>query len=122
MTACGKHVRGALRRLAGASLIGLLGLAVAASAQDISISAQADPQRVGVGESIRLVVTIQGQANIGTEPALPDLADFQVYGGGRSSNFTFLNGQVSSSLQFTYILVPKHAGNFTIGAVTLQHA
>jgi hypothetical protein len=106
-------------------LLGWLGafllMSPAVAGADIVISAQASPQQVGVGENITLRVTIEGQANINGSPALPDLPDFQVYSGGRSSNFTFINGQVSSSLQFTYILVPKHAGNFTLGPVTLVY-
>ncbi|NTV51426.1 MAG: protein BatD, partial [Candidatus Firestonebacteria bacterium] len=96
-------------------------LALAAQAADISISAQAGPQQAGVGENITLRVIIEGQANINGSPALPDLPDFQVYSGGRSSNFTFINGQVSSSLQYTFILVPKHTGTFTIGPINLVY-
>jgi hypothetical protein len=92
-----------------------------AGAADIAISAQASPQQANVGENITLRITIEGQANINGAPALPDLPDFQVYSGGRSSNFTFVNGQVSSSLQFTYILVPKHIGTFTLGPVNLVY-
>jgi hypothetical protein len=103
-------------------LIGIVALqAAVAGAADISISAQAVPQQVSVGENVTLQVTIEGQANINGSPALPDLPDFQVYSGGRSSNFTFINGQVSSSLQFTFILVPKHTGTFTIGPISITN-
>lgn len=108
-----------MRKILSAALAAVALGAAAARAQDISVSAQADPTQVGVGETITLVVTVQGKTNISGEPVLPDLPDFQVYGAGRSSNFTFVNGQVSSSLQFTYMLVPKRAGNFTIGPITL---
>jgi len=90
-------------------------------AQDISINATVSPQQARVGEHLRLVITIEGKANLQGSPELPDLPDFQIYGGGRSSNFSFINGQVSSSLQFTYVLVPKRAGQFTIGSIKIKH-
>lgn len=90
-------------------------------ADDISISAQAVPQQVNLGQNIRLQVTIAGQTNINGDPSLPDLTNFQVYNDGRSSNFLFVNGQVSSSIQFTYTLIPKNTGHFTIGPITILH-
>jgi len=99
----------------------MLFLAPTAQGEDISISAHAAPQQASVGESIRLEVLIEGKANLNGTPTLPELPDFQVYGGGRSSNFMFVNGQVSSTLQFTYMLVPKRAGKFTIGPITINH-
>lgn len=109
-----------MRKLLGIFSL-LICLAPAAGAQEIAIRAEANPRQASVGGTIRLEVTIEGQVNLSGAPALPDLTDFQVYGGGRSSNFTFINGQVSSSLQFTYMLVPKHTGKFTIGPVTITH-
>lgn len=109
--------------------LGLLGFAVAmlcaplaAQAQDISIQADVNPKQGAVGQPLRLVVSVSGQANLQGGPQLPDLSDFQVYNGGQSSNFSWVNGQVSSSLNFTYVLVPKHAGQFTIGPVQITHA
>jgi len=99
----------------------VLAVPAPAAAQELSISAQASPQQAGVGQSIRLQITIEGKVNIQGSPSLPDLTDFQVYRGGSSTNFSFINGQVSSSLQYTYILVPKHTGTFTIGPISITH-
>jgi len=107
-------------------LIMLIGWAVSGSAgpaagQDVTITADVIPRQAVMGQQLRLQVTIEGKANIQGSPALPSLPDFQVYGGGRSSNFAFVNGQVSSSLNFTYILVPNKAGRFTIGPIQISH-
>ncbi len=91
------------------------------SAQDISIKAVVKPKQASVGRHIQLVVAIEGKANLRNVPQLPDLPDFQVYGGGRSSNFSFINGQVSSTLQFTYVMVPKRAGQFTLGPISIEY-
>lgn len=95
--------------------------AVQGFSQELSISAAATPRQASEGQNIRLVVTIEGKANLNESPQLPELGDFQVYSGGRSSNFSFINGQVSSSLSFTYILVPKRPGSFTIGPIQISH-
>ena len=92
-----------------------------ALAQDISISAKLNPRQASVGQQLRLEVIVEGKANLRNSPELPPLSDFQVYEGGKSSNFSFINGQVSSSLKFTYILVPRKKGKFTIGAVKITH-
>ncbi len=91
-----------------------------AGAQELSISASVSPQQGAVGQQLRLVVKIEGKANVRGEPQLPSLPDFRVYGGGRSSNFSFINGQVSSSLSFTYVLVPQKAGQFTVGPIKIE--
>lgn len=93
----------------------------ASGGQDISISATVNPQQAAVGENLQLVVTVEGKVNLNGDPQLPDLPDFQVYNGGRSSNFSFVNGQIYSSLSFTYVLVPKHSGIFTINPITIVY-
>lgn len=98
-----------------------MSLSVPGSAQDLTITAQVAPQQARVGDHMRLVITIEGQANVRGTPELPELSAFQVYGGGRSSNFSFVNGQVSSALTFTYVLVPQQSGRFSIGPVKIKH-
>ncbi len=110
-----------MRKIIGGIILCAL-TASSAGAQDIAISAVANPQQAAVGEHIRLVVTIKGKVNLKGSPRLPDLPDFQVYEGGRSSNFSFVNGRISSALKFTYVLVPKGTGTFTVGPVQIDHA
>ncbi len=82
------------------------------------ITATLDPSTVAVGERAVLVVTIDGARN--ARPTLPRLPDFDVFEAGTSSQITFVNGRQSMSLASTYVLVPRRAGEFSIGEITVD--
>jgi hypothetical protein len=84
------------------------------------VGAQLDRNRAAVGEQVVLTVSVSGEArDVGT-PQLPELADFEVYGGGQSQRFSFVNGQVSANYGFTYYLRPRRAGTYDVGAVRID--
>jgi uncharacterized protein (DUF58 family) len=86
-----------------------------AQAQDINFEASVDRTEVSTDEQITLTVSVSGNVKSIPEPELPPLNDFSVYSAGRSHNFSYTNGQLSSSVTFNYILAPRKAGKFTIG-------
>ncbi len=86
-----------------------------ARAQDINFEASVDRTEVSTDEQITLTVSVSGNVKSIPEPELPPLNDFSVYSAGRSHNFSYTNGQLSSSVTFNYILAPRKAGKFTIG-------
>ncbi|MBI5574582.1 MAG: protein BatD [Elusimicrobia bacterium] len=89
---------------------------------EININASVDKNTVNFGDSIVLRVVVSGDvANI-PKPELPVLTDFNVYSSGTSQNISFVNGQVSSSVTYNFILSPNKPGKFTIGAVNLTVA
>lgn len=90
-------------------------------AQDITLNATVDRSVVSLGEQITFQVTVNGNVSDINKPQLPDLKDFNVGSAGTSQNISIINGQVSTSLTYNYILVPKSIGKFTIGSVTLVH-
>jgi hypothetical protein len=87
---------------------------------DVSISASVDRNTVNFGESVTLLVTVSGDAASIPKPALPQIADFNVYSSGTSQNISFVNGRVSSSLTYSFILSPVKPGKFTIPPVVLN--
>lgn len=89
--------------------------ACVAMAQDATIRAEVDRTRVTLDDQILLEVTIEGKFRGVDEPARPPLEDFDVYQRGRSQGMQIVNGDFTASTTFTYILVPKHEGSFTIG-------
>lgn len=119
--AANKKIRAWLSGIAACAVLPVF-FANPAWAQEVQISARLTPQQAAVGQPLQLVVIISGKASINAQPQLPDLPAFQVSRGGRSSNFSFVNGKISSSLSYTYVLVPRQAGKFTIGSITLEHA
>lgn len=86
---------------------------------DISINASVDRDRVAFGESVSLQVNVSGDVSNLPPPALPALADFNVYSSGTSQNISFANGKVSSSRTYNFVLSPNKPGKFTIGPVSL---
>jgi hypothetical protein len=92
----------------------------AAAAEDVSVSAVVEPAVVAVGDQATLVVTIQGKFRKGDKPVLPALDDFSVFESGTSQSINFVNGAVTSSLIYTYMLVPRTEGMFTIAPITFK--
>lgn len=110
-----------MRKLAGAALLALFTFARFAAADDVTISASIDRGTLGLSEQATLQVVVSGSgANI-PAPKLPALADFNIYSSGQSQNVSIVNGKMSSSLTYNYVLSPKAAGKFTIPPVTLDY-
>jgi len=84
-----------------------------------SMSARLDRDSAAVGESVTLTLTFEGVSPKGP-PNLPPLAGVQASYSGQSSAFNFINGESSSSVSFTYNLVPTQPGEITIPAMQAQ--
>lgn len=94
-----------------------VGLAVGTTAaQDATLRAEVDRTRITLDEQLLLEVTIEGKFRSVDEPARPPLEDFDVYQRGRSQGMQIVNGDFTASTTFTYVLVPKREGSFTIGS------
>lgn len=92
------------------------------SAEDISVTSQFDKRSARVNEEINLKIKISGAVGNVPAPRLPSFQGFDTFYTGRASHITFINGQSSSNVEFSYVLVPKTPGRFTLQPieVTLQ--
>jgi len=104
----------------GAGLFFVLFLFEVCLAQNISFNASVDRTELSVGEQITLTVSVSGDVKSIPQPDLPALDEFSVYSAGRSQNFTYVNGQLSASVTFNYVLVPRQAGKLTIGPASIK--
>lgn len=86
---------------------------------EVAVSVSVDKNRVALNDTVRMNVTVEGSGNV-PEPKMPDLSAFNVYSSGRSQNISFVNGSMSSSVSYSYSLMPKSAGTFTIGPFTVE--
>ena len=80
------------------------------------LTASVNRNTVAVGEQFQLTYSLNtsGQSFQG-----PDLKDFFVLGGpNQSTSMQFINGSVSQSISFSYILQGKAEGTFKIGIAT----
>ena len=90
-------------------------------AGDISISADVDRRQIALDGQLMLTITVSGSmANI-PQPTIPSLDGFTAYSSGRSQNLSIMNGQVNSSVTFTYALVPNDTGDYTIGPFSIDY-
>jgi hypothetical protein len=78
-----------------------------------SLSATVSRNPVGVNEKFELKYVLEGSASRFTGPAL---SDFIVHSGpNQSQSVQIINGSMSQSIIFSYILQPKKEGSFKIG-------
>jgi hypothetical protein len=94
--------------------------ASAPRADDVSVRASIDPTTVEVGGQAVLTIEVSGKFRNSASPILPPLDDFDKYEAGTSQNFSFVNGQTSSSITYNYILSPKKEGTYTIQPIRFQ--
>lgn len=94
-------------------------LPAAAFADDVRVTASLDKRSAQVGEELHLTLRVTGQSMNLQAPRLPQLDGFETYYTGRASRITLVNGISSSNVEFSYVLIPKQAGRFTIGPVEI---
>ena len=97
-----------------------------AAADDLSLTASVDRTRVGTEDQLTLTVSASGSGFESLpEPELPALDNFDVLGSHQSSSsqFSIINGQVSSTktIDFIYYLSPQRAGTYKIGSTKLTY-
>ncbi|MEW6512113.1 MAG: BatD family protein [Bacteroidota bacterium] len=109
------------RRWIGIVVI-MLGALAAARGQGVALDASVDRNPVGVGEQFTLAFTLSNAGmGGGKDLKLPDLGKFRIMAGpNESSSVQIINGAVSSSVTYSYILQPKETGKFTIGSASID--
>ncbi len=102
------------------SLSGLLLLVLvsASLARAQGVTATVNRPEATIQDQLLLTIRVEGSRN--ARPRLPDLSQFDVRSGGQSTQMSFVNGQLSSSVSYEYVLTPKQAGTLPIGAVTVE--
>jgi len=109
------------RAIALTVLIVMLLGAGSARADDLTVRARVDRTIASLNDQVTLTIEVQGTMRQVGAPKLPPLdADFSVYSAGSSTNMSWGSGAMSSSRTWTYRLIPKRAGSFTIGSAEVE--
>ena len=82
------------------------------------IQATLNHTEASVEDQLLLTLTVEGSRS--ADPTLPDLSDFDVHPRGQATQMSFINGRVTSSVGYNYVLIPKRTGTITIGAATVE--
>jgi len=108
--------------LAAVLLTSLLAMsAMGQPGDEISVSVSLNRDKIGLDETAILEVAVSGTEQNLPAPQLPTLAAFEVYSQGRSSNISIMNGAVTSSVTYRYLLIPQKAGAFPIDRIAVVH-
>jgi RNA-binding protein YhbY len=107
-------------------LLVVLSLSIGASkamAQDGIFTASAEPSRIAAGEQFRVTFSFDGSDyNSVRDFKAPDFGQFVVLSGpNQSTNMQWVNGKMSASISYTYILYARQAGKMTIGSATMNY-
>lgn len=90
------------------------------TAQDITFSASVDKNYLAMGEHLEITFTLNGSTG-GKNFRAPNFGDFLVLAGpSTSTSMQFINGVMSSSVSYSYVLQPRSEGKFTIGAASIE--
>jgi len=98
----------------------LLSLPASALAQDdVSFTASVDRTSVTSDETVTLELTLSGAFRASDQPQIPPLEGFAVVGTSQSSQFSMVNGTVSTRVSFVYRLQPTGTGTLTVPAIPI---
>jgi hypothetical protein len=108
-----------VRRLA---LLAAFCAAAAPAAAAVSVTSEINNPRIAMNEQLVLSVTVAGDQASLPSPKIPPMDAFNVYDSGTSQSLNFVNGRMSSSVVYTYVLTPRSAGKFQIPPITADGA
>lgn len=84
-----------------------------------TLTATLDRDTVAVGEGATLTLVFEGGAPK-NPPPLPRLQNLRVTYSGQSSQFSWVNGQSTSTVTHTYVLTPVQPGDFSIPPIMVD--
>jgi len=94
-----------------------------ALAQDGSFTASAEPSRIAAGEQFQLTFTFDGSDyNSVRDFKAPDFGQFVVISGpNQATKMQWVNGRMSASISYTFLLYARQPGKMTIGSASVEY-
>jgi hypothetical protein len=112
-------VRLSRRSVAALALLSLTALGAPARA-DLSIRSSVDADKIGVEDQVHLTITLAGDQIPGQVP-MPTLTNLEHVGSPMtSSQVSFMNGAVTRTQSYTFVLQPRAPGRAEIGAIRVM--
>ena len=111
------------RQLIYSTLIVLIFFEVSFAQDDIEMEASVSRSDLSLKERFTYKLEIRGERQMSLpDVEISDFNDFYIVGGpSQSTNFSYFNGEISSSATYTWVLEPKKNGSFKIEAATLKY-
>jgi BatD DUF11 like domain len=114
------------RKIGEDLLVAFWGLSVLAPAPALADNSQGQllvtisPNPVSEHESLQLRIQADSPLNMPVFEPTFDAPDFTTVGKGMSTEIVSVNGESRKTVSFTYVLMPKRAGEFKIRAIELR--
>lgn len=110
-----------LRQLIYSALIIMILSGVSFAQNEIEMEASVSTGDLTLKERFTYKLEIRGERQISLpDVEISDFSDFYIVGGpSQSRNFSYYNGEISSSATYTWVLEPKKNGSFKIEPATL---
>lgn len=100
-------------------LVTLFGIYPSIYAQgELNIDVALDRDTIGMDEQAILQIVVSGDSQNLPTPHMPTFSMFDIETRGRSSNFSYNNGVVETSITYHYLLIPKRSGTFPIDQIS----
>lgn len=94
---------------------------IALLADNLQLSASVSKNTVSLDENFKFTVELSGSSTSLPDVNFPDLSSFYVLSGpNQSTSIQYVNGAMSSSKSYSYILKPRKIGRFSIGKATAE--
>jgi len=100
----------------------LLFFNVSFAQNEIEVEASVSRSNLSLNERFTYRVEVRGESQLSLpDVEISDFNDFQIVGGpSQSTNFSFINGEISSSATYSWILEPRREGSFIIEPALLK--
>lgn len=90
------------------------------NAQDVTFTASVDKNIIAMGEQIEVTFTLSGSKG-GSNFRAPSFDSFVILSGPNQMNsMQFINGAMSVSTSYSYVIQPRSEGKFTIGPASIR--
>ncbi len=94
-------------------------LSISLVAQEATLRAKVSKNKLGVNQRLRIEFSIDKQGGDNFSP--PNFTNFKVVGGpSQSVSQSWINGKVTFSQSYTYIIQPKRKGAFSIASASIK--
>jgi hypothetical protein len=94
-------------------------LSISLVAQEATLKTKVSKNKLGVNQRLRIEFSIDKQGGDNFSP--PSFTNFRVVGGpSQSVSQSWINGKVSFSQSYTYIIQPKRKGEFSIASASIK--
>jgi hypothetical protein len=91
-----------------------------ASAQDKRLEATLERSHVSIGNPVYLSVTFYGAKSV-PRPEFPLISGLQIKYVGPSTKISIVNGKISQSVTYNYLVISSREGSYEIGPFSVRH-